>query len=100
MNFLTSQSSVLADILFDFDINNQPEDILSTDDDNSSNLVVSCLVKSITKRKKQTPKEQRDLLKIWKAPRTKVCLESPPLLRTDDSYLSNIIVQRKTSEVM
>lgn len=100
MQYLTTQSSVLADILFDFDINNQLDDILSTDDDNNPNLVVSCLVKSITKRQKQSPKEKRDLLKIWKAPRTKICLESPPLLRTDDTYLSTIMPQRKTSEVM
>jgi len=85
MEYLNDKSSILADILMDFDFNNNLGDFSLDNEEDNSDLVIKSLVKSITKRKKQDPKERRALIKGWKSPKRNITLDSPPLFRTDDT---------------
>jgi len=91
MEYLNDKSSILAEILMDFDFNNPLDNLTLNNEEDNSDLVIKSLVKSITKRKKQDPKQRRAILKGWKTPKRKIKLESPPLFRTDDTtYCPNM----------
>lgn len=94
MEYLNDKASILADILMDFDFNNNLGSFsLDTEEDNSD-LVINSLVKSITKRKKEDPIKRRILNKACKAPKRNLTLETPTLFRTDDTtYFPSVPAQ-------
>lgn len=92
MEYPSDSSSFLASLLGDIVLETELGDLSfrENEETTTSNEVVGCLVKSIAKRQKQTPKQRRDLLKTLRISKVDLPLDPPPLLRTDDSFLSSL----------
>lgn len=99
MEILSNQSKMLADLLLDIETSSLSTDCCELQDkEDLSDLVVNCLVKSITKRKKQTHKETVSFSKLCRSPQKgPLSLDLPVLMRTDDNCVYELVDEANRS---